>query len=155
MDGAPEDCAATSDLNCDGSQGQEDNDSDGHAACEECNDALASVFPGAAEDCNGMDDDCDGRIDEAACNYSHDADIQPIWDNTCTTRCHSRPAPSASLDLERDAYGGTVNAPSGQSRLGIMTPGDLEASYLVHKLRNTHLTVGGSGTRMPKTVSLP
>ncbi|MCO4747998.1 MAG: putative metal-binding motif-containing protein [Proteobacteria bacterium] len=149
--GAPEDCAATADLNCDGSMGQEDNDNDGHAACEECDDSSAAVFPGATEECNGVDDNCDGTIDESACNYGHDADMQPIWDNTCTTRCHSGNRPSADLDLARDAYSAMVSAPSGQARLDIITPGDLDGSYLVHKLRNTHLTVGGSGTRMPKT----
>ncbi len=31
----------------------------------DCNDAVASVYPGAAEACNGLDDDCDGTVDEA------------------------------------------------------------------------------------------
>ena len=31
----------------------------------DCNDASPAVFPGAAEACNGVDDDCDGSIDEA------------------------------------------------------------------------------------------
>ncbi|GMV42292.1 MAG: hypothetical protein AMXMBFR64_40080 [Myxococcales bacterium] len=31
----------------------------------DCNDASAAVFPGATEACNGLDDDCDGLIDEA------------------------------------------------------------------------------------------
>ncbi|GMV39564.1 MAG: hypothetical protein AMXMBFR64_12800 [Myxococcales bacterium] len=30
----------------------------------DCNDANATVFPGAAELCNGVDDDCDGETDE-------------------------------------------------------------------------------------------
>ncbi|MDP2306417.1 MAG: MopE-related protein [Pseudomonadota bacterium] len=30
----------------------------------DCDDAEASVFPGADESCNSVDDDCDGRIDE-------------------------------------------------------------------------------------------
>ncbi|MEI8153832.1 MAG: putative metal-binding motif-containing protein, partial [Hyphomicrobiales bacterium] len=34
------------------------------AANGDCDDANASVRPGATEACNGADDDCDGRIDE-------------------------------------------------------------------------------------------
>ncbi len=54
-----------------------DADGDGVSTCgadllagtadDDCNDALAGVFPGAAEACNGVDDDCDGAVpaDEA------------------------------------------------------------------------------------------
>jgi len=44
-----------------------DADGDGHAAkrCggDDCNDELSSAYPGAAEACNGKDDDCDGKPD--------------------------------------------------------------------------------------------
>jgi len=44
-----------------------DADSDGFSADDgDCDDADAAVFPGAAELCNGADDDCDGTIDEDA-----------------------------------------------------------------------------------------
>ena len=43
-----------------------DNDGDGVAASEDCNDDDAAVFPGADELCNGVDDDCDGDTDEDA-----------------------------------------------------------------------------------------
>jgi hypothetical protein len=42
-----------------------DGDGDGHAWCDECDDANAAVHPGAAEICgNGVDDDCNGLIDD-------------------------------------------------------------------------------------------
>ena len=44
-----------------------DVDGDGIAACEgDCDDADPEAFPGAPEQCNGRDDDCDGVIDEDA-----------------------------------------------------------------------------------------
>jgi hypothetical protein len=45
----------------------EDNDGDGIPACAgDCDDSNASVFPGATELCNGVDDDCDGITDDVS-----------------------------------------------------------------------------------------
>jgi hypothetical protein len=48
-----------------------DADGDGYfaASCggDDCDDTLSSVHPGAAEVCNGMDDDCDGTADDGVC----------------------------------------------------------------------------------------
>ncbi len=41
-----------------------DDDEDGYPAGLDCDDTDDSVFPGAAELCNGVDDNCDGEIDE-------------------------------------------------------------------------------------------
>lgn len=34
---------------------------------DDCNDADAAILPGAVEGCDGVDNDCDGEIDEQAC----------------------------------------------------------------------------------------
>ena len=41
-----------------------DADGDGFNDSEDCNDQFANVFPGAPELCNGIDDNCDGSVDE-------------------------------------------------------------------------------------------
>ncbi|MBN2797663.1 MAG: putative metal-binding motif-containing protein, partial [Deltaproteobacteria bacterium] len=65
--GAPEtDCADPADYNCDGSVGFADADGDGFAACEECDDNESAVFPGGEEVCDGLDNDCDGLVDDEA-----------------------------------------------------------------------------------------
>ncbi|MDP2307094.1 MAG: putative metal-binding motif-containing protein [Pseudomonadota bacterium] len=58
------DCTDPNDYNCDASVGYADLDGDGHAACAECDDLIATTHPGAAESCNGADDNCDGAVDE-------------------------------------------------------------------------------------------
>jgi hypothetical protein len=58
----------------------------------DCDDGDAAIFPGAAERCNGVDDDCDGSIDEdndgdgvAVCDDCNDADpaIRPGGGEAC------------------------------------------------------------------------
>ncbi len=44
--------------------GGDDADGDGVSAREDCDDWNPDVHPGAAEVCNGRDDDCDGLVDE-------------------------------------------------------------------------------------------
>lgn len=55
------------DSNCDGAD-DFDQDADGHTAStfggDDCNDTEATAFAGAVEADNGVDDDCDGAIDE-------------------------------------------------------------------------------------------
>jgi hypothetical protein len=41
-----------------------DSDGDGRTSLIDCDDTNATVYPDAAETCNGIDDDCDGSIDE-------------------------------------------------------------------------------------------
>ncbi len=59
-----------------------DDDFDGWPIPQDCDDTLPGINPGAAEACNGSDDDCDGLTDE------HPIDGQLAW-----------------LDMDRDGWG--------------------------------------------------
>ena len=82
--GAPEpDCTDPRDLNCDGSVGFADADSDGFAACEDCDDTSDAAYPGGDEVCDGLDNDCNGQFD--------DVEDPPVW----------------YADADGDGFGGT------------------------------------------------
>ncbi len=42
----------------------QDADGDGYSAADDCDDNDASAYPGAPESCDGVDNDCDGEVDE-------------------------------------------------------------------------------------------
>ena len=54
-----------------------DVDQDGHNATaaggDDCNDSNAAIYPGATEVCDGLDNDCDGQIDEGFPNTDGDS----------------------------------------------------------------------------------
>jgi hypothetical protein len=87
-------------------------------------------------------------------------EIQPIFSKRCIA-CH---APGAYED--GTAMGGLVLSSgraaaqlvgfkSIESKLPRVTPGDLEKSYLHHKLRGTFMEVGGVGVKMPLSGEIP
>lgn len=80
---------------------------------------------------------------------THDADIQPIWDESCGNTCHINDD-DGNLSLS-DAYDKIVGVPSDDlPSMNLVEPGDPDASYLWRKIDNTHLEVGGDGAEMPR-----
>ncbi len=96
---AETDCSDPNDYNCDGSNGYADNDADGWAACQECDDASAAVSPDATEVCNDVDDDCDGTVDE------DDAADVTTWYADVDSDSHGD---AASTDFDCDQPAGFV-----------------------------------------------
>ncbi len=65
--GAPERCGDGIDQDCDGRDAACTGDEgDGFVGGADCNPSNSQVFPGATEWCNGVDDDCDDRVDEGS-----------------------------------------------------------------------------------------
>ncbi len=115
------DCADPADYNCDGSTGYADDDADGFAACEECDDSDAAIFPGADELCNGADDDCDGTIDEDdaidAPTWCADGDGDGYGDtDDCTVTC-TQPAGTVALAAEHDCDDGAATVNPGATEI--------------------------------------
>jgi len=60
-----------------------DDDGDGHAAEVDCDDANAAVHPDATEAFNGIDDDCDGRIDaDGTFEGTHSVTANAVFEGT-------------------------------------------------------------------------
>ncbi|HND34903.1 MAG TPA: MopE-related protein, partial [Myxococcota bacterium] len=75
------------------------------ATSGDCNDADPAVSSGAAETCNGMDDDCDGTVDDAAVDAStwyDDADGDGYGDPTASTLSCTAPSGSTSNSSDCD-----------------------------------------------------
>jgi len=87
-------------------------------------------------------------------------EVQPIFSQRCIA-CH---APGAYEDgtamgalvlSEGKAAAQLIGFQSITSKLPRVVPGDLEQSYLHHKLRGTFMQVGGTGVKMPLAGEMP
>ncbi len=87
--------------------GLTDEDGDGFSGEDDCADGDASVNPGAVEVCNGLDDNCDGQVDEGVTQtFYADADGDGFGDPAAATEACSAPAgftPSATDCDDTDA----------------------------------------------------
>ena len=76
----------------------------------DCNDANASIHPGAAEVCNSIDDDCDGLIDdEVGSTWYADADGDGYGDASATTNACSAPSGYVSNGADCDDAAAAVH----------------------------------------------
>ena len=85
---------------------------------------------------------------------SHATHIQPIWDARCGGACHLGNASLGDLSVV-DGYAAMVDVDSMDvPGMLLVAPGDLDESYLWHKLEGTHIEAGGAGLEMPKGQAL-
>ena len=85
----------------------------------------------------------------AAGTPSFKKDLMPLLQRQCVA-CHMTGDEQGQLGLmPKLAYSSLVKKQSTQAQMPRVAPGEPERSYLLHKLRGTHLDQGGSGARMP------
>ncbi len=79
----------------------------------DCDDTEAATNPGATEACNGIDDDCDGSVDEGAATGSlawyADADGDTYGDPSIYTLACDSPLGSVADDTDCDDADATIN----------------------------------------------
>ena len=103
------DCADPNDYNCDGSTGYDDKDGDTVAACQECDDNNAAVNPSADEACDGVDNNCDGSVDEGLLTtYYRDADDDTFGDAAVTQDACDEPDGYTATSGDTDDADSTV-----------------------------------------------
>ncbi len=80
-------------------------------------------------------------------------DVQPIFTGNCAlTGCHAGSSPEEGMSLgEGQTFSNVVNVAARQLlSMNRVTPNQPDNSYLVHKVQDTHMAAGGSGSRMPE-----
>jgi hypothetical protein len=93
------------------------------ADATDCDDSDAGVNPAATESCNGVDDDCDGDVDEDdavdAATWYADGDGDGFGDATSTTAACSQPTGHVADATDCDDADATINPDAAESCNGI------------------------------------
>ncbi|GEM_PF-5172203 len=102
--------------------------------CGVCGSVLAFVLGACAPSTNTQTD-----------VLRHSEVVQPIWNARCLDACHVKGGSIEIVPLDADNALEALLGPSSQSELPLVTAGDPERSYLMHKLRNTYFDEPASG----------
>ncbi len=87
-----------------------DNDNDGYPSDVDCDDNDPTVNPGATEICDGIDNNCDGNIDEGVLNtYYQDADSDGYGNPAVSTQACTQPSGYVTDNIDCDDANSAVN----------------------------------------------
>ena len=87
-----------------------DADGDGYTADEDCDDSDASVHAGATEICDGIDNDCDGEVDEDVTGtWYRDADGDGYGDVEAPVEACTQPSGTVTAATDCDDTDDSVN----------------------------------------------
>lgn len=84
------------------------------------------------------------------CLAAYTETVEPVVSRKCAA-CHNDRSPGSGVSFQKGSgYDYLVNVASEElPSMPRVTPGDIENSYLAHKILGTHEDVGGSGSKMP------
>ena len=168
-DGADNDCDGTVDVGAtDPATWYADGDGDGYgdpssvlSACDapsgygtdatDCDDTDSAVYPGAAEVCDGLDNDCDGTVDGLSGSISTQAEADALADCTSLTDLYVHISPAVTTIelplLERIEGYLYLHADSGVSTVSLPALTEVtEHVYLYHNPALTVLDLGSLST---------
>ena len=105
--GCPPDDPDTKD---DTGPGAVDGDGDGYVFQDDCDDSDPTIHPGAEDTCNGVDDDCDGEVDEdEGILFYADTDQDGWGDPLASMYACTQPTGWVADDTDCDDTSATVN----------------------------------------------
>lgn len=101
--------------------------------------------------------EAEGESEEGSAGETGADTFEPTWDNVYDTLqfwcgCHddqSHESGFSGIGSQAVTYSRLVNTLATQADMPRVTPGEPEESYLLHKLKDTHIAAGGSGKQMP------